>query len=162
MVALLSSFVIAKLFAQSGASFITQCPSRLSIRLPHSSPRGIRQHMHLRASSASDNNQDQDEDEDEGNFAAFLETQERRNVILGTAMFQKADVVIIESIVQLMEKLQVQKDQRLFQQGQTSDVNMYIVASGTFECIDEVTGKVEKVLKTSDLFGELALEFGTE
>lgn len=143
-------------FAPVGA-FTTPCPSRLGFSFrcrPHSSPLchliSYKQHlvssMHLRASS----------------FESLNETKEKWDAILGTDMFQKADRVIVEVIVQAMEKLPVQKDQHLLQQGEASDGSMFIVASGTFECIDDVTGNVEKVLSASDLFGEIAPKFGTK
>ena len=159
---------MAMLSAQSAGAFTPPCPSRLSSRLPHSSPcprelrlrrrrTGVSSVQHLRASSpASDSNQDKDD------FTDSLETQQKRDAILGTAMFQQADRVIVEALVQTMEKLPVQKDQHIIQQGQASDGSMYIVASGTFECVDEVTGEVKKVLKSSELFGEIAPEFGTK
>ena len=159
--------IMAMLSAESAVAFTTPCPSRLSlslrVRVPHSSPcprprelmlRGIPSvHLKLWASSpASQSNHDHDKDD----------FQQQRDAILGTAMFQKTDRVIVEALVQSMERLPVQKEQHLIQQGQASDGSMYIVASGTFECVDEVTGKVKQVLKTSELFGELAPEFGTE
>jgi CRP-like cAMP-binding protein len=165
MMALFLFMAVTMLSAQSAVAFTPPCPSRLGFSLPQSSPcprelmlRGISSvHSKLSASSpASDSNQDKDD------FTDSLETQKKRDAILGTAMFQQADRVIVEALVQTMEKLQVQKDEHIIQQGQASDGSMYIVVSGTFECVDEVTGKVKKVLKSSELFGELAPKFGTK
>ena len=100
--------------------------------------------------------------ENDPDIAAFIEAKERRDTLLSTTVFEKADGVIVDAIAQSMEKVSVSNNEQLFQQGEASDGNMYIVASGTFDCIDEETGEVKKVVKTSDLFGEIAPEFGNE
>eukprot|EP00984_Skeletonema_dohrnii_P019529 scaffold9354_cov88-Skeletonema_dohrnii-CCMP3373.AAC.1 len=94
-------------------------------------------------------------------FDDFLQAKERRDALLSTAMFQKADGVIIEAIVQTMEKIPVEKNQNLFLQGEASDGSMYVVASGTFECVVEETGEVKKECRMSDVFGEISPKFGT-
>ena len=81
---------------------------------------------------------------------------------MATQMFQQADGIIIEAIVQTMEKLPIKKNQNIFKQGEASDGSIYIVASGTFECVDEGTGEVKKECSTSDVFGEISPKLGTK
>ena len=95
-------------------------------------------------------------------FDELLEEKERRDALMATEMFQTADGIIIEAMVQTMEKLTIKKNQNLFLQGEESDGSIYIVASGTFECVDEKTGEVKKECRTSDVFGEISPIFGTK
>ena len=95
-------------------------------------------------------------------FDELLEAKERRDALMATEMFQTADGIIIEAIAQTMEKLSVEKNQNLFLKGEASDGSIYIVASGTFECVDEKTGEVKKECRTSDVFGEISPIFGTK
>ena len=95
-------------------------------------------------------------------FDEFLKAKERRGALMATQMFQQADTVIIEAIVQTMEKLPIKKNQNIFKQGEASDGSIYIVASGTFECVDEGTSEVKKECRTSDVFGEISPKFGTK
>ncbi len=95
-------------------------------------------------------------------FDELLEAKERRDALMATEMFQTADGIIIEAIVQTMEKLSIKKNQNLFKQGEAGDGSIYIVASGTFECVDESTGEVKKECRISDVFGEISPKFGTK
>merc|ERR1719446_950336 len=73
-------------------------------------------------------------------------------------MFSNLDDKDMNIIIDAMEEIQVQKDERIIKQGENGNV-LFIIESGKLDCLVK-TNAEEKVVKTvqcGDVFGELAL-----
>jgi CRP-like cAMP-binding protein len=86
----------------------------------------------------------------------FLDRQEREQIMRGFPLFKKLDAAAIEHIIDSIEDQVVMSGDQVVTQGEEGD-RMYFIKSGTFECYEEQSGKVLKVLEAGDYFGELSL-----
>lgn len=132
--------------ARTAVAFLTSLPSAV---IP--SPAVIRRSRFLVARAKNMNTQDAQI------YAEFLELKDRRQALQECFAFGAVDVLDVERLIQVMEKIPIEKDTNVFSQGDDKADAMYFVASGAFECFDESTGTVQCTLGRKDSFGELAL-----
>jgi CRP-like cAMP-binding protein len=89
-------------------------------------------------------------------YAEYMQNLRLKQLVRTFPAFQSIDKQDMNAMVDSLTKRSVPQEEVVIRQGDPGG-SMYFIESGTFECVDDKTGKILATLGPGDYFGELSL-----